>query len=364
MKRRAFLSVAITGALSSVPGCGDKGGARQGKVLEDPLEDDTLVDMRRFEMDRERFDRHRAICKRYPVAAGEVRTTPGPAVDVAALVPELAGHRVTAVRLHPRYGAQPPIAASKLGGHFLWPEGESWPTCREHGIPYATVLQLRGEEFPEVALRPGTDLMQLLWCPRDHVEWVAPALFWRRRADVTRHRGEIPISNRAFLEYVPLPCRLMPERVVEFPNLYDFYKVGIYEDPAKTTVLGRALTEWGRRSGREGDMCDLYERELSIAKGTKVGGYPRGLERAEHPACARCGRAMDYLLTIDSTEWEGGSRSRWCPLEDRKHADASDWEGYEAASAAHGLGLGDLQSIAIFLCRACPDWPIRHVIRS
>src|SRR5947208_2499457 len=111
MKRRAFLSVAISGALSSVSGC-DRRGSRPGKVMEDPLEEDTLEDMRRIEGDREMFDRHRAICKRYPVAVGEVRTTPGPAVDVAELVPELAGHRGTAVRLHPRHGAQPPIAAS------------------------------------------------------------------------------------------------------------------------------------------------------------------------------------------------------------------------------------------------------------
>jgi hypothetical protein len=48
MKRRAFLSAAITGALSSVSGCGDRGGARPGKALEDPLEDDTLVDMQRI----------------------------------------------------------------------------------------------------------------------------------------------------------------------------------------------------------------------------------------------------------------------------------------------------------------------------
>src|SRR5436305_9256761 len=107
MTRRAFLSAVITGALSSASGCGDRGGARPGQPLEDALEDDTPVDLQRIAMDREGFHRHRAICERYPVAAGEVRTTPGPAVDVAALVPELAEHRATAVRLHPRHGAQP-----------------------------------------------------------------------------------------------------------------------------------------------------------------------------------------------------------------------------------------------------------------
>ena len=322
-------------------------------------EHDDAIDVERIERDRERYARHKAVCERHPVAPGEVRTTPPPAVDVEALSPDLKGRGRTAVRLHPRFGQEPPADASKLGGRFLWPADEPWPTCATHRIPYAAVLQLCAEEYPEVAFRPGTDLMQLLWCPRDHDTWVEPALFWRRRADVVRPLGETPASERAFLEYVPLPCRLLPERVVEYPGIYDLYQLGVYDDPADT-ALGRALAEWGRRTERGGDLCEFYDFELSTSPGVKVGGYTRMVERSEWPVC-RCGRAMEYLLTIASVEWGQYGAPRWCPLEDRGRDEATRWEEIEYVCQAHGLKLGDNGSIAFFLCRSCPDWPVRHV---
>jgi len=322
-------------------------------------EHDDAVDVERIERDREMYARHKAVCERHPVAPGEVRTTPPPAVDVEALSPDLKGRGRTAVRLHPRFGQEPPADASKLGGHFLWPADEPWPTCATHRIPYATVLQIRAEEYPEIAFRPGTDLMQLLWCPRDHDTWVEPALFWRRRADITRPHPEASVSERAFLEYVPLPCRLLPERVVEYPGLYEVHPIGIYDDPAHT-ALGRALTEWGWRTGLREDPCSFYESQLSVSSGVKLGGYTSVVERGEWPVC-RCGRAMEYLLTIDSAEWDAGGAPRWCPLEDQKYDEVSDREKFEAAHRATGLGLGDRGLITFFLCRSCPDWPVRHV---
>ncbi|WP_373034344.1 hypothetical protein [Streptomyces sp. NRRL B-2790] len=58
------------------------------------------------------------------------KTTPPRPLDVVALFPELAAHRGTTTRLHPRPG-RPEAAASSVGGPLLWPANESWPVCTE-----------------------------------------------------------------------------------------------------------------------------------------------------------------------------------------------------------------------------------------
>lgn len=58
------------------------------------------------------------------------RTTPPRPLDVEALFPELATHRGTTTRLHPRPGG-PDVAASSVGGPLLWPVDEPWPVCTE-----------------------------------------------------------------------------------------------------------------------------------------------------------------------------------------------------------------------------------------
>ena len=47
--------------------------------------------------------------------------------------------------------------------------------------------QLYAHDIPDFAGPPGTDLLQVLWCPFDHGELGLPAvvLKWRRAADVT-----------------------------------------------------------------------------------------------------------------------------------------------------------------------------------
>src|SRR5437660_5405135 len=112
--------------------------------------------------------KHRSILEPFRVKPGDRRTTPPPSYDVSSLFPDLADKATTTIRLHPRYGDEPPMNASKLGGTFLWPMDEAWPVCPAHEIPFVTVLQLRANDFPEMPFPPGSDLFQLLWCPREH----------------------------------------------------------------------------------------------------------------------------------------------------------------------------------------------------
>src|SRR5262249_54145036 len=96
------------------------------------------------------------------------RTTPAPVLDVAALLPILRERARVGLRLNPRRGPDPGLAASKMGGPIAWPTGEAWPVCIEdevtwdfthgggaartvtHHEPYVPVLQLRQSEMPEL----------------------------------------------------------------------------------------------------------------------------------------------------------------------------------------------------------------------
>src|SRR5262249_11478631 len=128
----------------------------------------------------------------------------------------------TAVLLHPRRG-EAPADASKIGGLFLWPEDEEWPTCAEHKCPLVTALQLRKEDVPEVGFRRGTDLFQVLWCPRYHDvgQCVFPMYFWRKRSRVITPVTTHPASEVADQDYVAEPCVLTPERVIEYPDEHE-----------------------------------------------------------------------------------------------------------------------------------------------
>lgn len=116
----------------------------------------------RITREAEGRQRHLRDCVRHRVCPDERRTTPEPSVAVETIVPELAGWAKTAVVLHPRFGPEPAPDASKLGGAFVWPAREPWPECKTHAIPYVTALQLRSEDFPEMAFPAETDLFQLL----------------------------------------------------------------------------------------------------------------------------------------------------------------------------------------------------------
>lgn len=104
-------------------------------------------------------------------------------------LPEVAAFARPAVRLHPRQG-EPSAEQSSAGGPLLWPDAEPWPTCgTDHDQPnvMAPVVQLFKRDIPGDGplpdwLFPGTsDLLQILWCPNDHLDKGLPVahLVWR-----------------------------------------------------------------------------------------------------------------------------------------------------------------------------------------
>lgn len=313
---------------------------------------------------------HRTILEAYRVRPGDRRTTPPPAYEVSKLFPELAGRSTTAVRLHPRYGNEPPADASKLGGTCLWPAEEPWPLCPAHFIPLVTVLQLRAADFPEMPFPPGADLFQMLWCPREHFEvpecrdkpspmyWADPRFFWRNSRTITRPRPDNPPPEEPYYDYIPFPCRLLPERVIEFPSVYDLPE-----------ELVNRISEWeDQHLGPEGMHTCEYEGELSAAPGTKVGGSIHWIQDPWQPGCPACGRPMEHLLTVATVEWDGVRDPRWMPLEERSILATfpgrwEEWdEKHKAIFSARwiptGLGLGDAGQMQLFVCRHCGRFPV------
>jgi hypothetical protein len=334
MHRRRFLLLATAG----LAGCG-RLSSPNGLDAEDAARIRDQSDYRAF---------HRRDRARDWVAPDAARTVPPPPLDVTQVVPALKGLDRKAVLLHPRYSDDPARDEGKMGGTFLWPQDEPWPTCDEHHIPYAPVLQLRAEDFPEVEFRPGTDLMQLLWCPRDHEMWMRPALFWRSRAAVRQPLEAMPSMELGYPGYVPQPCRLFPDRVAEYPSRREV-----------SPQVRQQLEEWNQREHGRREVGRLYIEALSTYMGCKLGGYADWPMEDETPTCRGCGRRMDLLLTV-STEgrWkEAVPVQEWHLYGERARND----KAIENAANAPGLQLIGEGDFYLFICRHCPDWPVRHV---
>ncbi|MDG9716976.1 hypothetical protein [Streptomyces sp. DH24] len=316
------------------------------------------------------------------------RTTPPRPLDVTAPFPELAPLARTTVRLHPRAG-DPTAADSSVGGPLLWPADEPWPVCPDHGEPWQRgvvpeeirqrrgilaeawarprpagtdlltaeerevvdrasedrrvpvegpsplipVAQLYARDVPGLPRPAGTDLLQVLWCPYDHVGDYLPRteLRWRTAADVTDPLDDVPgppvVGND---DYLPEPCVLHPEPVTEYPAPHEL--------PGE---LADRIGAW------EDDQELAYQSDLGVAPGCKVGGHaPWSFSDPFPMTCAECGGEVRPLLTIDGSEWDGGSGS-WRPVEDT---------GTDTAHDTH-LNIGRGYCLQLYVCTTSYDHP-------
>ncbi|WP_214414462.1 hypothetical protein [Sphaerisporangium fuscum] len=306
------------------------------------------------------------------------RTTPPRPVDIAAVFPEIAPLARTATRLHPRPGT-PDVRSSSIGGPLLWPSDEPWPVCEEPHENEGDFTRLdserrrrhifsaawgraftpaeraeldRDEEFadpdtpttmlavaqlflrdvPDLVGPPGADVLQILWCPRDHDPFYCPAVMlrWRRSADVTDVLSEQPEPVVMEYEYLPEPCVLHPEQVVEYP--YD-------------EVLADDLRERIRMWEESGE--DRYYRELAIADGWKVGGYAGWYLSGPVPLVCECGAEMELLVKIASGEW--GGAEIWRPQEDAEEGELPE---PPSRSNPPQITIGRGYSLWVFTCPA------------
>jgi hypothetical protein len=307
-----------------------------------------------------------------------VKTTPLPRANVLDALPELANQTATAIRLHPRRGDVPGLAASKLGGVFLWPDDESWPTMPSQrpqwwadnfefgdwswdfpdGTPIAlmSVLQINADDVPDFPFPPGKDLLQLLWYPLD-MEMppyhCAPRVFWRTSATVTRPLMTMPPSTHAHPGYILKPCTLTFERVIEYPPVQELGEEQVARLDRWLDKLGEIEFEDKGYQGKD----TLYQYELSVCPGNKLGGYVCWQQDPERQTCD-AGHRMEHLLTVTDMEVDGGTWPRWLPAEDRELWN-DPWKQQELSNAP-GWYLGG-GSMYYFVCRRCDGWPIKVV---
>jgi len=291
------------------------------------------------------------------------RTTPPRPLDIAIIFPELLLYATTATRLHPRPG-NPTASDSSVGGPLHWPAAERWPVCErtdhylykllrpdtvratraiyaaararaaatgqrydltdderavvprydfsephalaEEPTPLVPVAQLYRRDVPDFMGPADADLLQVLWCPLDHPEIgynPRVELRWRRAVDITDVRAAGPEPTVVNESYLPTPCVVHPEQVVEYQ----------YAD-LLPDLLKLRIRAWEERTGHS------YQATLSLAPGWKVGGYANWSLTDPHPMdCGVCGAGMVLLFTADSSEWEGPAGS-WRPVEEPEAA--------------------------------------------
>ena len=293
-----------------------------------------------------------------------MRTTPNSTVNIAELIPELASRSIVATRLHPRPGSETAMDISKMGGSFIWPQSEEWPFCDEHKTHFSTVLQLKSQDIPGNRFPANRDLLQILWCPNDHESsGYAPAVkaFWRRHQDIAESSSLSGNIIRGMDEYQPKFCTLHPEPVLEFPSPYELSEELIKKISA-CPELRRAAQDLRRETKTEWDASYAYQCLWSVAVGTKVGGYVHWVQDAAIPKCSACGNSMAHVLTIASAEFDGATRDRRCPIEDRECWQA-DYETRKSAQRASGLMLGDMGYVYIFTCNRCDVGAVQSVLQ-
>lgn len=273
-----------------------------------------------------------------------MRHTPPPPINLTEILPEYAPLARSTVRLHPRSGVCG-IDESKLGGMFLLPNDEPWPYDSE-GFPFVPILQLRVEDVPEIGFPEGKDLFQLFW---SFNEILVCKIFWRKRSEITKPLTELPEDVLIEIEenrgFYPTPCILNPERVTEYPHIFDIMDEYPDLDEAleNSKKFAKAIASIPELEYDE--PSDVYQDLLSTADGTKVGGYPHWVQDPEAP------EDLEYLLTIASRECDDATWLRWLPTEDR-----DNWD--ESVINAANLRLGDMGKVNIFINRQREDYPV------
>ncbi|MEV7184160.1 hypothetical protein [Kitasatospora sp. NPDC093102] len=340
------------------------------------------------------------------------RTTPPRPLDIEALFPELARHRGTTTRLHPRPG-RPDASVSSVGGPLLWPSDEPWPVCtdphphargqrpadihrsrevladawnreqdpgptdgerqlldelrRRHRVegasaddplPLIGLAQFYRRDIPDLPAGPDDcDLLQVFWCPFDaHGPGRTGMLLdlrWRRSREVTEVLASPPRPEVVgFDGYVPEPCVLHPEQVTTYP-----FAGLLPEDLCARIGAWEEAREEEAEEDEEDGGPPLYQYDLSIPPGWRVGGFASWHSTDPAPMdCLSCATPMQLLLTIDSSEWDGGSGS-WRPLEDQASADL------HGTSTPTEVTVGSWGELNVFACPADPRHPHRRSIQ-
>lgn len=357
---------------------GDRRGAflRLQQAFRQPLADPTHY--------REMCQEEQAlVAKLDPVWIQQVRqyTTAAPCRDIAALVPELRPFAQATTRLHPHRALAPlPNWASKIGGRFLWPKSEPWPSCSKCKIDLAPILQLRRRDYPQLSYPARKDLLQLFWCPNEaaHDYLPAPWVVLRATASVTDPRTDDPDLSTFprqsdWQGLIPFECAVFPEHVVEYPISDDlgFFARGKQAERIsellenmdlgpKRDLRERFAAEHGPSEAHHLAFCELGE-----CPGSKLGGRPPITHRS---------RRYEHFLTLSTWEFDSASFRRWMAVEDQRlvalPGKPLTWKRLFGRLKSTpfrevlGMQLGRTQRAHVYICRTKEPWHVVTHINS
>ncbi|NOU88215.1 hypothetical protein GC102_20935 [Paenibacillus sp. LMG 31460] len=259
-----------------------------------------------------------------------MRTTRKPKYDIENIFPELAQYRKNTIRLHPIRITESAEFVQLVTGEAIW---------GEHQLHYIPIFQILKTDFSEVDFPDENDVLNIFWCPKDHGEVLEPQFkaIWGKSARLNNSNHIISLN---------------PEAVIEYPSLEKLLSIN---EP-----LGRSLMEWQSRKGEENEEEEaIYEYQLSVADGTKIGGYVNWVQSDETPNC-ECNNEMEHLLTVSEAEFDGGTYGRWCPIELEDVWKLPYKERVNLQSPL-GLSLGDMGKIYFFICEKCKSKPLRII---
>ncbi|MET7289911.1 hypothetical protein [Streptomyces sp. NPDC005573] len=239
-------------------------------------------------------------------------------------------------------------------------------------LPLIGVAQLYSRDVPDLPAGPdGCDLLQVFWCPFDahgpSGYGMLLDLRWRRSAEVTDVMTRPPWPEVVgFDGYVPEPCVLHPEQVATYQYaglLPEELGARIDDWDAAQEEAREELEEAGQPDEADGPAAEdaprlpaCYQYDLSIPPGWRAGGFASWHVTDPYPMdCPTCSAPMHLLLTVDSSEWDGGSGS-WRPLEEQglpPHPFATPTE----------VTVGRWGELNIFACPEEPAHPHRWSIQ-
>ncbi|MEV5981041.1 hypothetical protein [Streptomyces sp. NPDC052114] len=305
-----------------------------------------------------------------------------------------------------------------MGGPLLWPSDEPWPVCTEpHGrgrgrrvadihrerrilagarardtsrgltdeerglldelgaehrvagiadtdpIPMIGVAQLYRRDVPDLRAGPdGSDLLQVFWCPFDRHGrtgyGMSVELRWHRSREITEPLLTPPLPEVVgYPGYVAEPCALHPEQVTTYPFAGLLPQELCARIDAWEEELEEAAEQEQEESGDdEGPEPPSYQYDLSIPPGWRAGGFASWhLTDPSRMDCRSCATPMELLLTIDSSEWDGGTTS-WIPREEERPT------VFRAATPTEVV-VGRAGELNVFACPADPAHPHRWSIQ-
>ncbi len=194
-------------------------------------------------------------------------------------------------------------------------------------VPLIPVAQLYYRDVPDLPWPEKFDLLQILWCPRDHsgTETDTPhcpafQVFWRKSETVKGVLTVPPQPDLGLEHYIPNPCVVSPEVVTEYPNFHTL------PDDIKIDI-----DAWEERSS---DGTD-YSSEFAHAPGWKVMGHGMywGIYDP-YPMTCECGAEQLPLFTADTGEFDGGTKERWQPVEEAH----TEWSFADPVEVTIGRG--------------------------